>query len=172
MAMVRWSSFRDMALLQAIVMVLLAFISTVRAAERPLSVFVFTATTAFMDTDAKQRTASVVDLRHALKDKKVFALATSRESADLLVEITGAGRAEADHHIAPLKYDEAPLGAGRSNSGDGRCAVDLTVSGGDYIQHFTNTDAPSSGRMCLGAASNLAGQLTTWTKDNRAQIVK
>ena len=89
----------------------------------------------------------------------------------LLVEITGAGRAEADRNIAP-EYDGPPLGAGKSSSVDWRCVVDLTVSGGDYTQHFTNTDAPSSGRMCLGAASNLAAQLTTWTKDNRTQIVK
>jgi hypothetical protein len=165
-------SFRDMARLKAIVVILLvAFISTGRAAERPLSVFVFTATTVLIDKDAKQRTDSVVDLRNALKDKKVFALAASRESADLLVEITGAGTAEAERNIAP-EYAGPPVGAGKSGSVDWRCVVDLTVSVGVYTQHFTGADAPPPGRVCLGAASNLAAQLTTWTRDNRAQIVK
>jgi hypothetical protein len=127
MSMVRWYSFRDMARLKAIVVILLvAFIPTVRAAERPLSVFVFTATTALIDKNAKQRTDSVVDLRNALKDRKGFALAASRESADLLVEITGAGTAEGDRNIAPA-YDGPSLGAATSHSVDWRCVVDLTV---------------------------------------------
>jgi hypothetical protein len=170
--MVRWYSIRDMARLKAIVVVLLfACVSIVRAEERTLSVFVFTATPAFMDKDAQQRTDSVVDLRKALKGTKAFALAASPGSADLVVEITGAGMAEADRGIA-MKYNGPLLSAGRSNSGDWRCVVDLAVSVGDYTQHFTNTDAPLSRSLCLGAAYNLAGQLTTWTKDNRAQIVK
>jgi hypothetical protein len=146
MTIVRWHALRNITAL--VVGVLVALLSTVRAEERPLSVFVFTATTASTESHSQQRSDSVIDLRNALKDKKRFTLASTRNSADLVVEITRAGMV------------------------DRECVVDLTVSAGDYTQRFTNTDAPPSGKLYLSAAANLAGQLTTWTKDNRAQILK
>jgi hypothetical protein len=172
MTIVRWHSFWNMTSRPAIVVgVLLALLSTVRAEERPLSVFVFTATTAFVDVDSKQRADSVVDLRNALKAKNVFALASTRNSADLVVEITRAGMVERDHDVAP-RPSGALLDAGRSSRSDRTCVVGLTVSVGEHTQRFTNTDALPSGPLYLSAAANLAGQLTTWTKNNRAQIVK
>jgi hypothetical protein len=165
-------SFHALASPHAIVVGLLITLgSTVRAEERPLSVFVFTATTAVMDLASKQRSASVGDLRKALQDTKGFALASTRNSADLVVEITRAEMMERDRNFATQSSGPL-LDAGRATGSDWKCVVDLTVSVGDYTQRFTNTDTLPSSRMYLSAATNLAGQLTTWTKDNRGHILK
>jgi hypothetical protein len=137
--------------------------------QLPIRIFVFTAATnpsGFVDSNHKDLTDSVSDLRKDLKSK--FTLVDDRATADVSVEIVGRG------YVPTGALSTITHGFSSTTSPNSVAAVRATLSAGDYsttIDGISDVSAYIPNGTWRGAAWSLESQIDKWVRNNYEKLM-
>ena len=137
--------------------------------SEPIKLFIFTAANVggFADTDQKQRSDSVEDLRKLLGKNALVQLVFQQSAADITLEVLGRGREENGSSTSRPGY-----GGTVFTSNDTQPVVRVAIHAGSYSTEIDGYAASNQlFRVWTIAANNAAHDVEKWIKANYQNLM-
>lgn len=141
-----------------------------KKSTEPIKVFIFTAANegGFVDTDQKQRSDSVEDLKKELTREKLVQIVPQRELADIALEVLGRAAAATGTTTTTTR---GAYGVQNSTSQNNTMlTVQVGLKAGNYSTIIEGVD-PSAFKMWRVAMGDAIRQINKWIKDNREKLI-